>query len=210
MEQSTHAVALHRRMRDNQPFSKWKKKALSWRGSDCSPHDDSQATEEGTELFPAWEVFRTHKDKALSNPVWSSKWPGFQQEVGLETSQAPFWPELSNEAIWKHPAAHSILFPKLLFYSKWQGTYSIHSSYVLPSFSSPTFPGHHSQVFYLSTTALPANINLFLPRLTITADYIHSLEVPYFDASSTTLNSVPTAHRSNIHHNKQSPTNWKN
>lgn len=39
-------------------LSNWKKKGSNWRDSDCPPHDESQATEQGTELFPALEVFK--------------------------------------------------------------------------------------------------------------------------------------------------------
>lgn len=133
-----------------QVLSNWKKKGLNWRGSDCPPHDDSQATEHGTELFPALEVFKTQTDEALSNPVWSPNWPDFQQEVGLETSQGPFQPELSDDPTWKSPAADSIPFAKLLFYSKCQGTYCIHSSYALSSFPLQPFlhwPSPSSSLF---------------------------------------------------------------
>lgn len=38
-------------------------------------------------------------EKALSNLVWPCKWPCFMQEVCLETSCGPSWPELSNDLI---------------------------------------------------------------------------------------------------------------
>lgn len=53
---------------------------------------------------PILEVFKTRLDKTLSNrlsKVWPQKWPCCEQEVGLETSWAPFWPELSFECNWK-------------------------------------------------------------------------------------------------------------
>lgn len=112
-------------------FSSWTKRGSNWRSSDCPPHDESQETEQGTELFAALQVFKPWKDKSLNNPVWSLNWHGFQQGVGLETSQSAFQPEVSNDSMWKSLATGSVPFPKLFFYSKCQGTYSIHSSYAL-------------------------------------------------------------------------------
>lgn len=57
------------------------------------------------------EGFRTRLDKSLSSLVWPQSWSCFELEIGLETAQSPFQPQLFYVILWaKYMVGKS--FPK--------------------------------------------------------------------------------------------------